>query len=138
MNEETMTSYNIVHHGRNIKRLRDMLGVKQEAIAVELNITQQAMSKLEQKEQIEDEILKKAAKVLGIPVEAIKNFSDESAINVIANTFNDTFHENSSFIGYKPTFNPIDKVIELYERMLKSEQEKAAIFEECWRKNANR
>jgi len=138
MSEEVMTSCNNIHHGRNIKRLREMLGVKQEAIAVELNITQQAMSKLERKEQIEDEILERISKVLKVPVESIKNFSDESAINVIANTFNDTFHENSSFIGYKPTFNPIDKVIELYERMLKSEQEKAAIFEECWRKNANR
>ena len=124
MSDEMITSCNTVHHGRNIRRLREMLGVKQEAIAVELNITQQAMSKLERKEQIEDEILERVSKVLKMPVESIKNFSDESAINVIASTFND-----SSFIGYKPTFNPIDKVIELYERMLKSEQEKTALFE---------
>ncbi|MCL2649553.1 MAG: helix-turn-helix domain-containing protein [Candidatus Azobacteroides sp.] len=129
MSEETTTSCSAVHHGRNIRRLREMLGVKQEAIAIELNITQQAMSKLERKEQIEDEILEKVAKVLKVPVESIKNFNDEFAINVIANTFNDTFNENSSFIAYKPTFNPIDKVIELYERMLKSEQEKVALLE---------
>ena len=129
MSEETMNSCSIIHHGRNIRRLREMLGVKQEAIAVELSITQQAMSKLERKEQIEDETLEKVSKVLKVPVESIKNFSDESAINVIANTFNDVFHENSSFIGYKPTFNPIDKIIELYERMLKSEQEKVALLE---------
>ncbi len=124
-----MTSEYKIHHGRNIKRLREMLGIKQETIAAELNITQQTMSKLEQKEQIEDETLEKVARVLKVPVDSIKKFTDEAAINVIANTFNDTFHENSSFIGYKPTFNPIDKVIELYERMLKLEQEKVALLE---------
>ena len=129
MSEETMTSCSVIHHGRNIKRLREMLGIKQEAIAVELNITQQAMSKLERKEQIEDETLERISKVLKMPVESIKNFSDESAINVIASTFND-----SSFVGYKPTFNPLDKVIELYERMLKSEREKVALLEKLLEK----
>ena len=42
------------HHGHSIKRIRDMLGIKQETLAAELNMTQQAFSKLEQKEQIED------------------------------------------------------------------------------------
>ena len=70
--------------------------------------------------------------MLKVPVESIKNFSDESAINVIASTFND-----SSFVGYKPTFNPIDKVIELYERMLKLEQEKVALLEKKLEKNNN-
>ena len=41
------------HHGHSIKRVRDMLGIKQETLAAELNMTQQAFSKLEQKEQIE-------------------------------------------------------------------------------------
>jgi transcriptional regulator with XRE-family HTH domain len=42
----------VAHHGQNIKRLREIMGVKQEAIAVELNITQQAMSKLEKKNKL--------------------------------------------------------------------------------------
>lgn len=28
-----------VHHGKNVKRLREMLGVKQDTLAMELNIT---------------------------------------------------------------------------------------------------
>lgn len=52
------------HHGHSIKRIRDMLGIKQETLAAELNMTQQAFSKLEQKEQIEDEMLDKIAKIL--------------------------------------------------------------------------
>lgn len=120
-----------VHQGRNVKRLRDILGVKQETLAIELNMTQQAVSKLEQKELIEDETLNKIAKVLRVPVEAIKNMTDEAAFNVVANTFND---ESTAVINhYQCTFNPLDKVVELYERMLKTEQEKVSLLQEALR-----
>ena len=29
-----------IHHGKNVKRLREILGIKQEVIALELNISQ--------------------------------------------------------------------------------------------------
>ena len=125
---ETIT-YN-VHHGRNIRRLREILNVKQDTIAAELKISQQAMSKLEQKEMIDDDILQRVSKVLGIPVNVVKNFNDESAVNIIANTFNDS----SSSVGYSYTFNPIEKITELYERLLKSEQEKNACLEKLLNK----
>ena len=127
--EKEILSSNSVHYGRNIKRLREMLGVKQETIAIELNMTQQAVSDLEKRCEINDEILEKISKVLNIPTDAIKNFSDEVAITIIANTFSDVFNENSSFISYQPTFNPISKVVELYERMLKIEKEKIILLE---------
>ena len=112
-----------IRHGKNIKRLRDILGVKQEQIAFELNLTQQAVSKLEQKEQIDDETLVKVANVLHVPIEALKNFSEESAFNFVANTFNS--HDTSiGGLAYQCTFNPIDKIVELYERMLEMEREK--------------
>jgi len=114
-----------VHHGRNVRRLREILNVKQETVAAELNISQQAMSKIEQKEKIEDETLEKISKVLGVPANAIKGFNDEAVIHVIANTFNDS----SSSIGYSYTFNSIEKITELYERLLKLEQEKYALLE---------
>lgn len=50
-----------VHHGRNIKRLCEMLGIKQDSLAIELNITQAAVSKLENKEEIEEDTLEKIA-----------------------------------------------------------------------------
>jgi len=121
-----------IHHGRNIKRLRDMLGFKQEAIALELDVSQQAFSELEKKEIIEDNILGKIAKVMKVPVEAIKNMTEDSTVNYI-NTFNDTVtNNNGSPFSYNAncTFNPIDKIvelyeekIELYERMLKEKDE---------------
>lgn len=122
-----------VHQGRNIKRFRDILGVEQETLAVELNMTQQAFSKLEQKEEIDDETLIKVADILKIPVEAIKNTTDEAAINIVANTFTSNDTSTLTALNYYPTFNPIDKVIELYERMLKAEQEKVSLLQEALR-----
>lgn len=114
-----------VHHGRNIKRLREMLGVKQDFIAAELNMTQQSVSKLEQKEEIDDEILELVSKALKVPVAAIKNLSDEATFNIIANSY----HDNSSAVNYRCHFNPVDKVVELYERLLTAEKEKVAMLE---------
>lgn len=110
------------HHGRNIKRLRDLLGIKQETMALELDITQQAVSKLEQKEEIDSDTLVKVANIMHIPVEAIKNFNEEATVSFIANTFNEGSIGNQS--NYYCTFNPIDKIVELYERMLKMTDEK--------------
>ncbi len=39
----------IIHEGRNVKRIREILGIKQDALAFELGLSQQAISQLEQK-----------------------------------------------------------------------------------------
>lgn len=121
-----------IHEGRNVKRIREILGVKQDVLALELGISQQAISALEQKEKIDEKILDDVAKILKVPVEAIKNFNEEAALNII----NNTFHDNSALNGilYNPTFNPIDKVVELYERMIKERDEKIALLEKMQNK----
>lgn len=134
MNTETMP-YKRVHHGRNIKRLREMLGVKQEAIAIALDMSQQNMSLLEQKEEIEDKILEKIAKVLNVPAEAIKNMNDDMTISYI-NTFNDSVTNNNGSpfsYNYNCNFNPIDKIVELYDKLLQSEKEKIVMLQEVLR-----
>lgn len=122
-----------IHEGRNIKRFREMLGIKQENLALELgeDWTQSKVSHLETKDTVDPAILEQVARVLKVPVEAIKNFDEEAAINIVANTVNN--HDNAtgnSLFMYYPTFNPIDKIvqlydekIELYERMLKEKNE---------------
>lgn len=130
-----------IHQGRNIKRFREMLGIKQEALAFDLgeDWNQKKISLLEQKETIEDPLLKRISEVLKIPVEAFQNFDEEEAVNVIANTFGD--HS----IGYQkndnPIFNPIEQVlrlheekIALYERMLKEKDEMMAKLEQLIQK----
>ena len=121
MNADTMTMPR-VHQGRNIKRFREILGVKQEELAMALNTNQQGISRLEQKEEIDDETLDKIAATLKIPTEAIKNMTDEATYNIIANTFNDSSIANQPC--YQCSFNPIDKIVELYERLLAAEREK--------------
>ena len=123
MKERTDFSVN-VHHGHNIKRLREILHVKQDVIATEFNITQQAVSDLERKACINDEVLGKIAKILRVPVEAIKNFNDEAAVNVIANTF-----DGSALLCYQPTINQNGKLVETLERLLRAEQEKNVLLE---------
>ncbi len=46
-----------IHHGRNVKRFREMLGIKQEAFAAELGSdwNQKKVSLLEQKESIDED-----------------------------------------------------------------------------------
>ncbi|MDQ6761051.1 MAG: helix-turn-helix domain-containing protein [Bacteroidota bacterium] len=118
-----------IHQGRNVKRFREMLGIKQEALAYELgdDWNQKKVSLLEQKESIEEDLLEQVAKVLKVPVEAIKNFDEEKAVNIIANTFHDeasAYNEN-----YKCNFNPIDKIVELYEALVRSEKEKVEMLQ---------
>jgi transcriptional regulator with XRE-family HTH domain len=121
--EQTKT----VHQGRNVKRIREILGIKQETLAYDLGLTQQAVSQLEQKEALDKELLEKIAEILKVPVDTIKNFDEEGAINIISNSFHD---EASAYsVNYKCNFNPLDKVVELYEALLKSEREKIAMLE---------
>ena len=117
-----------IHQGRNVKRFREMLGIKQEGLALELgeDWNQRKISLLEQKEVIEQDLLEQVAKVLKVPVEAIKNFDEEAAINVIGNNY----HDNStSNVNYHCTFNPIDKIVELYDALVKSEKEKIELMQ---------
>jgi len=111
-----------IHEGQNIKRFREMLGIKQETLAQELgdDWTQSKISHLEAKDTIDPAILNEVAKILKIPVEAIRNFDEDAAITIVANTINNNDHATcNSLFMYQPSFNPVDKVVELYERLLK-------------------
>lgn len=114
-----------IHQGRNIKRFREMLGIKQEALAFELgeDWNQKKISVLEQKELIENDILDQVAKILKVPTDAIKNFDEEQAINIISNNASFDNCQQPAFFNNQPTFNPIDKMVELYERMLEQQKE---------------
>ena len=108
-----------LHIGRKISRIRELRGMKQESLAAELGISQQAVSKIEQSAEVEEDALEKIAKVLGVTVEGLKHFTEDSVFNNINN-----FHDQS----IQNNFNPIEKVIELYERLLASEKEKVELL----------
>lgn len=116
------------HVGRNIQRVRVYFGVKQEALATDLGISQPAISKIEQQEEIDDDVLAKIGEALGVSPDIIKNFDEERAIyNINNNSFRDnTFEEGATAIAQQ--FNPVEKIVELYERLLKSEREKIELL----------
>jgi transcriptional regulator with XRE-family HTH domain len=105
------TTHHMIHEDRNIKRFREMLGIKQDALAADLgdDWNQQKISLLEQKETIDTPLLAKISAALKIPVEAIRNFDEEQAVNIIANTFHDGAVANAGTANFNCTFNPLDK-----------------------------
>jgi transcriptional regulator with XRE-family HTH domain len=120
-----------IHHGKNIKKVREIIGMKQETLASKLDITQQAISQLEQKEIVDQAFLKDVAKAMNVSTDIIERMTEDAANNFI-NTFNDT-----SAFKYQCNFNPLEKYIEvveenkkLYVELLKSEKEKFAILQE--------
>jgi transcriptional regulator with XRE-family HTH domain len=123
------------HLGRRVSRMRELLGIKQEVLATKLGTTQQAVSRLEQNETIDDERMDQIAKALGVTSDAIRNFDEEKMVMNIQNNY-----EHSTGVtgpNYSCTFNPIDKIIELvdenkrlYEALLKEKEERIKLLEE--------
>ena len=116
------------HIGRNISRIRELRETKQEALAHAIGVSEETISNIENSETVEEGKLKEIAKVLGVSAEAIKNFSEEAAINY----FNSFYDQSASQGQFGPTynFNPIDKVVELYERLVQSEKDKITYLEQ--------
>ena len=119
------------HIGRNIGRLRELRGMKQEALATAIGVSQQTISNIENSETVEEDKLVEIAKALEVSVEAIKNFSEETVFNIISNTFTDNSSNNNNYLC---TINPIDKILELYERLLVAEKEKIVYLEKLLNK----
>lgn len=118
------------HIGRNISRIRELRGMKQEALAQAIGSNQQAISGIEGSEEVDAKKLVEIAKALGVTVEAIENFSEESVFSYFNN-----FYDNSTNQGQvngpnnNCTFNPLDKVVELYERLVQAEKDKVEFLE---------
>jgi transcriptional regulator with XRE-family HTH domain len=131
----TLTKSN--HIGRKISRIRELRDMKQEALAQALGTSQQTISALENSETIDDEKLVDIAKALGVSVEALKNFSDEAAINFFNNFYDNSGKGqvlNNSCSNL--TFNPLDKLVEayeenkkLYERLVQAEKDKVEFLQ---------
>ena len=129
------TTVKPTHIGRNISRIRELRGMKQEALAIAIGVSQQYVSTIEGSENIDEERLKTIAEVLGVSAEAIKNYSDEGVINYF-NTFNDTTFSSSNGAFSQNThcsFNPLDKLVEVYERLVQAEKDKVEYLEKLFK-----
>ena len=86
------------------------------------------MSQIEGSKIIDKEKLNAIAEVLGVSVEAIKNYSDETVLNVINNTFTSNDSSTINAINIQPNFNPVDKMVELYEKLVRQKKIKSNIW----------
>lgn len=129
-----------VHQGANVRKFRQLIGMKQEALADLLGINQQSVSRIEQKRVIEEDLLVKIANILHISPEIIQKLEENPTSIVIENN---TFQTGSSNVGVveqdhniENQIHPVDQLMELnkeqaslYERMLALEKEKNALLE---------
>jgi len=129
-----------VHHGRNVKRFRELQDMKQEALAEKLGEgwTQKKVSLIEGTEVIDQALIEELAKALQVSPEAIRNLNDELIINYIQNNYDHSSNNNS---GHMTIQNPIDKIMELqdektklYEALLKEKDEKIALMQKMLEK----
>ena len=107
------------HIGKKIERIRELKGMKQETLAAGLGCSQQAVSKMEMSKEIDEEKLGRVAEILGVSVEGIKKFNEEQAIYSIGNNYDNATNNNLTF-----NQNPLEKIVELYERLLAIERNK--------------
>ena len=130
MDVEIKEKENRRHVGRNLQRIRVYLGMKQEALAADLGVNQLVISKIEKQEEIEEGFLKRIAEVLGISEEVIKDFDVEKTIfNINHHNYKDAnISEGATTYAIVQQINPLEKIVELYERLLKSEQDKIEIL----------
>ncbi|ULQ55857.1 helix-turn-helix domain-containing protein [Flavihumibacter rivuli] len=116
---ENITNTLMLHKGRKIERIRKLRGLTQSELGDRLGITKQAVSKLEQAENIGDDKLKEVADALGVTYEGLKEFSEE---RVLYNTNN--FYENCGVsatnlsANIETINNPLKETIEMFERQL--------------------
>ncbi len=93
-------------------------------------MSQQTKSNIENSEEVDEEVLFKIAEALKVSVEGIKNFSEDTVLNIISNTFTSNDTSTLNAINIQPSFNTVDKIVELYERLLQTEKDKLAYLEQ--------
>lgn len=132
MEAEELQVPQMVHHGHNVKRARMEKNMKQETLSSLVNLTQSAVSKYEAMRVIEDKILEKFAKALEVPMEDLKTMEEEAPMVVFENNNIET-NNGPGFSGTSNvssiTNNPLDKINELFERLLKEKDERIAMLE---------
>lgn len=139
---EATANKKIIHHGRNIRLGRNWKGVSQETLAFNLGMSQKQISEIESKETVDDIILEQIAASLVIPVDFLKSYNMDEAMNVYNQTMHDstitnTSGEHSSEIVTQQVteqennvYNyPIDDIKDLYNKLIDEKDKQIQRFE---------
>jgi transcriptional regulator with XRE-family HTH domain len=107
-----------MHVGKNISKIRELLGIKQESLALILKISQQTVSKIEQTANLREQTVERIAKALNVSPNMLLQYNEQLLIDFIKGTVKQDIQIDS--IGHLLL---LEKIIELYERLLKAKQE---------------
>ncbi len=128
MGISTIKPDNKPHMGRNLQRVREIVGMKQDVMGAmtKSQYKQQTVSKWEQEETIPDDILDEFAEVLGVTSDFIKNFNEEKAVYNIQSHFTLSDHSIMSSQHSSPviTYEAANKIAELFEKFIASDKER--------------
>ncbi|WP_051959764.1 helix-turn-helix domain-containing protein [Sphingobacterium sp. ML3W] len=115
-----------MHIGHNIKRIREIQGIKQEALGLlcRSKYSQQRISDFENMVAFDEPLLKELANALGVTPDFVKSFKDENVIYNIQNNNNSTFSDNSVGQNAQPIFNNdgSDKLLALLEKFIEEDR----------------
>jgi transcriptional regulator with XRE-family HTH domain len=93
------------------------LGIKQEALASDMGISQALVSFYEQKKVIEDDMIDKFAKALNVAPALVKDLEEDPVTVIIENnTFENKEGNNIAYLendNSTNTYNPIEQILEL-------------------------
>lgn len=116
-------NYTIMEHnlGINIRKVREIKNIGQSYMADKLGISQSQYSDIENgKVKIKEPKLIQIASILDVSPEVIKNFNEQFIFNSCV---------QSGYIQHQ-TINPIEKIHELYEKLIIEKDAQISILKE--------
>lgn len=118
---EIFTNKAGLKRGRKIERVRKLRGFTQSDLAEKLGVSKQAISKLEQAENIGDEKLNEVAIALGVTFEGLRDFTEDKVLYNTNNFYDNCGVTASNIVANVETLNnPLKETIEMFERQLQS------------------
>ena len=118
---EIFTNKASLKRGRKIERVRKLRGFTQSDLAEKLGVSKQAISKLEQAENIGDEKLNEVAIALGVTFEGLRDFTEDKVLYNTNNFYDNCGVTASNIVANVETLNnPLKETIEMFERQLQA------------------
>lgn len=118
---EIFTNKSSLKRGRKIERVRKLRGFTQSDLAEKLGVSKQAISKLEQAENIGDEKLNEVAIALGVTFEGLRDFTEDKVLYNTNNFYDNCGVTASNIVANVETLNnPLKETIEMFERQLQA------------------
>lgn len=126
-NMNTTPTEKNTHIGRNIKRIREIQGIKQEHFGqlCKSKYSQQRISDFENMIALDEPLLEELATALGVTPDFVKAFKEENVIYNIQNNSNSTLSDQAGQQYNQPNNNEhSEKLIQLLEKMIEEDRVK--------------